>query len=169
MSMPTSLRADAIFGPTCGIRLPFADGTVVALYAHHVIEHLPKLAQHFHDAYRCLCPGGIYRVGGPNGDAAIAKFIEGDLAWFSDYPDQRGSIGGRFENFIFCRQEHLTILTFSYLQELMSDAGFADIRKCCPGSESGAPELFQDCLTKEDNESGVAQPHTVIVEGCKPC
>ena len=149
--------------------LPFADGTVTALYSHHVIEHLPKLAAHFRDAYRCLKPGGVYRVGGPNGDAAIAKFIEDDLAWFSDFPDQRRSIGGRFENFIFCRQEHLTILTHSYLHELMSDAGFIDIQQQRTATMTMWPEWFQDCLAREDDESDASHPHTLILEGRKPC
>src|SRR5260221_14148584 len=46
-------------------RLPFRDGTIEALYSHPVIEPLPHLARHFTEAYRCLKPGGVYRVGGP--------------------------------------------------------------------------------------------------------
>jgi predicted SAM-dependent methyltransferase len=147
--------------------LPFHDGTVAAMYSHHVIEHLPDLASHFRDVSRCLRPGGVYRVGGPNGDSAIAKFIENDQAWFGDFPDRRKSIGGRFENFIFCRQEHLTILTASYLEEIMTDAGFADIRICMPVRETHYPDLFLDCLAKEW-ESDFEAPHTLMVEAIKP-
>jgi hypothetical protein len=56
----------------------------------------------------------VIRVGGPNGDSAIRKFQKNDAAWFSDFPDKRRSIGGKFANFILCRGEHLTILTSSY-------------------------------------------------------
>jgi hypothetical protein len=28
-----------------------------------------------------------------------------DSGWFINFPENRQSIGGRFENFIFCRQE----------------------------------------------------------------
>src|SRR3954452_21274756 len=104
--------------------LPFADGTITCIYSHHVVEHLPDLKKHFSEIYRCLKPGGIYRVGGPNGDAAIDAFQRRELDWFSDFPDPRRSIGGRFENFIMCRREHLPILTESYLQEIMEDVGF---------------------------------------------
>jgi predicted SAM-dependent methyltransferase len=58
--------------------LPFHPETVDAVYSHHVVEHLPNLANHFLDVFRCLKPGGIYRVGGPNGDIAIKKFLEND-------------------------------------------------------------------------------------------
>ena len=60
--------------------LPFDSGTVDAMYSHHMVEHLPDLALHFRDVFRCLKPGGVYRVGGPNGDNAISKFIEGAVS-----------------------------------------------------------------------------------------
>ena len=95
--------------------LPFPDATVNAFYSHHVIEHLPDLDQHFRDVFRCLKPGGLYRVGGPNGDAAIDRFLKNDKEWFSDFPDLRKDRGGRLDNFIMCRGEHFTYLhtTFS--------------------------------------------------------
>jgi SAM-dependent methyltransferase len=147
--------------------LPFHDETVETMYSHHVIEHLPDLVFHFAEVYRCLMPGGMYRVGGPNGDSAIIKFMENDKLWFDDFPDKRESIGGRFENFIFCRKEHLTILTFSFIEELMSNVGFVDISRCLPSKESNAIGIFQACLQKE-YESDFDNPHTLIVEGRKP-
>jgi SAM-dependent methyltransferase len=147
--------------------LPFRDGSVDAVYSHHVIEHLPDLAGHLRDVLRCLRPGGVYRVAGPNGDAAIGKFVERDAAWFNDFPHSRRSIGGRFENFIFCAREHLTILTRSYLEELMSEAGFSDLRVCLPVRESGFPQVFESCL-KFENETDFSMPHTLVLEGIKP-
>ena len=147
--------------------LPFNLETVDAVYSHHVIEHLPNLEDHFKDVYRCLKPGGVYRVGGPNGDSAIKKFVENDKQWFDDFPDNRTSIGGRFENFIFCRQEHLTIITHSFLEELMTSAGFTDLRLCKPVKETQYPKLFQDCLLRE-HESDFEVPHTLLIEGIKP-
>jgi len=146
--------------------LPFHSETVDAMYSHHVVEHLPNIHFHFREVYRCLRPGGVYRVGGPNGDSAIAKFTENDAGWFSDFPDPRASIGGKLENFIFCRQEHLTILTYSFLEEMMTGAGFADLRLCAPVRETHYPDLFQECLLKED-ESDFDTPHTLIIEGVK--
>ncbi len=147
-------------------RLPFNNNSVDSFYSHHVIEHLPNLDFHFKDVFRCLKPGGVYRVGVPNGDSAISKFIDGDKLWFGDWPVNRKSIGGRFENFVFCKGEHLTIVTYSFVQELMENEGFVYISKCLPSKDTGFPEFFADCLDKE-NESDFITPHTLIVEGQK--
>jgi predicted SAM-dependent methyltransferase len=148
-------------------RLPMRNGTLDAVYSHHVVEHLPDLREHFRDVFRCLRSGGAYRVGGPNGDWAIRKFLEGDSNWFSDFPERRTSLGGRFDNFLLCRNEHVAILTYSYLEELMSTAGFVNIEARAPRVATGYPELFADCLLLE-NESAPEAPHTLIVEATKP-
>lgn len=148
-------------------QLPFRTGTVDAFYSHHMIEHLPNIYFHLSEGFRCLKPGGVYRVGGPNGDSAIIKYIENDLIWFSDFPDKRKSIGGKFENFIFCRGEHLTILTFSMLEEFMSKIGYVDIASCKVAKETNHPELFNNCLLQE-YEFDFEVPHTLIIEAKKP-
>jgi predicted SAM-dependent methyltransferase len=153
----------------CDLRypLPFHDSTITAAYSHHVIEHLPDLHSHFSEVCRCLKPGGVYRVGGPNGDAAIMKFIDNDKAWFSDFPDSYKSIGGRLNNFIFCRNEHMVLLTYSYLEELMNNAGFVNIKSCLPGLETHYQEYFEECINMEDKERDLETSHTLIVEGVK--
>jgi len=94
--------------------------------------------------------------------------MDHDLAWFSDYPDNRKSIGGRFENFIFCRKEHLTCLTFSYLHELMTNAGFVNIKLCLPVKETHYPNLIEKTVLEKEWESDFDWPHTLIVEAVKP-
>ena len=151
-------------------RLPFRDASVDAFYSHHVIEHLPDhaLGAHFREMSRCLKPGGAVRVGGPNGDSAARKLIEGDAGWFNDYPDKHRSVGGRYANFILCRGEHLTILTESYLAEIATDAGFVEIRTPRPGAETGFPGFIgEDVLSREDPPNGDL-PHTLILEARKP-
>ncbi len=148
--------------------LPFRDHSVDCFYSHHVIEHLPDLPFHFKEMYRCLKPGGCIRIGGPNGDSAIHAFVENDSAWFSDFPDKRISIGGRFENFIFCRREHLTILTFSYLEELLREAGFLVVGKCLPIRETNFPDLIDLQVFSKEWESDFDKPHTLLVEAKKP-
>ena len=106
-------------------------------------------------------------MGGPSGDAAIKKFSAGDINWFGDFPDKRESIGGRLENFIFCRQEHLTILTSSYLEELIGNAGLRLLQVCLPMRETGFVQLFKECLEKE-SENDFVDPHTLIMECQKP-
>ena len=147
--------------------LPFRDEKVDFFYSHHVIEHLPDLQLHFNELYRCLKPGGKIRVAGPNGDVAIQKFVENDSAWFSDFPDKRESIGGRFENYIFCRGEHMTILTWSYLNELAVAAGFKNLRLCKPITETGFPEFVDAQVLSKEWESTPDHPHTIIIEAEK--
>ena len=145
-------------------RLPFRDRSVTAFYSHHVIEHIPNIREHLRDVARCLEPGGVYRLAGPNGDSAIRKFIENDPDWFGDFPDKRRSIGGRLENFIYCRREHLTILTESFLRELMEDEGFINIQKRLPVNDSGYQALFDDCMATEQ-EHDFDYPRTLVMEG----
>jgi predicted SAM-dependent methyltransferase len=173
--LPGWLNVDAnMFTGKCDVwadlryPLPLRDGTVDVVYSHHVIEHLPDLALHFCELYRCLKPGGIIRIGGPNGDVAMRKFVEGDAGWFIDFPDRRRSLGGRFENFIFCRREHLTILTYSWLEELAADAGFEAIEACQPGIETSYPHLIDSRVLAKEPETTPEFPHTLIIEGRKP-
>lgn len=112
-----------------------------------------------------LCIGCI-KCGVPNGDSAIAKFAENDKRWFPDFPDKRNSIGGRLDNFMFCRGEHLVIPTFSFLHELLNISGFADATRCKPVKETGYSELFGSCLLKE-HENDFTMPHTLIIEAVK--
>jgi predicted SAM-dependent methyltransferase len=147
--------------------LPFRDGLVDCFYSHHVIEHLPDLDYHFQELFRCLKSGGVIRVGGPHGDNAIKAMLVGRHDWFGDWPRERRSIGGRFENFIFCRGEHLTILTESFLEELVRNAGFENIQFVSP-KESRFPNWFtQDVFDLEPN-STPDLPSTLLVEARKP-
>jgi predicted SAM-dependent methyltransferase len=147
--------------------LPFHDGTVDAFYSHHVIEHLPDsdLPRHCADMFRCLKPGGVIRVGGPNADEAARQLLAGNKEWFSDYPDKRSSVGGRFANFILCRGEHTAILTLSYLQELLDAAGFVGITQRL-SHVTGHESLFSDAMVNEC-ERLPETPHTLIVEARK--
>lgn len=172
--LPGWINIDAnIFTGKCDVwadlrnSLPLHDNTVEAMYSHHVVEHLPSLEQHLRDVYRCLRPGGVYRVGGPNGDMAIRKFVENDHSWFIDFPEKRSSIGGRFENFVFCQGEHLTILTESFLRELMDRIGFVNVTRCLPIKETNHPDKFGPCLATEW-ESDFESPHTLLLEAEKP-
>jgi predicted SAM-dependent methyltransferase len=149
--------------------LPFRDNSVDVIYSHHVIEHLPDsfLPNHLQEMHRCLKPGGSIRIGGPNGDSAAKKLIERDASWFSDFPEHRKSVGGRFANFILCKGEHLTILTLSYLEELLIAAGFSDVRPCIPRTETHHPQLIGPEVLAGEWENTPECPHTLMVEAEK--
>lgn len=148
-------------------KLPFPDEFLDCIYSHHVIEHLPNLDNHFHEMFRVLTPGAVLRIGGPHGDNAMQAMQEGLYEWFGDWPTKRHSMGGRFENFIFCKGEHLTILTKSFLIELAEQAGFEDIQICNPGETSYPEIITKDILALEPNNN-YDLPHTLIIEAKKP-
>ena len=118
--------------------------------------------------FRVLKAGGVFRVGGPNGDAAVREYLAGNKKWFSDFPDARHSIGGQLENFIFCRREHLTILTPSFLEELASECGFRGIQVVQPAVQTGSPTVFDATVMEHEWEDTPESPHTLLVEGLKP-
>lgn len=149
-------------------RLPFREASVDAVYSHHVIEHLPDLQAHFQEMFRILKPGGVFRVGGPNGDAAMREYLAGNKEWFSDFPDDRSSIGGRFENFVFCRREHLTILTPSFLEEIATKCGFQGLRVVRPITETSFSEIFDAKVMEHEWENTPESPHTLLMEGQRP-
>lgn len=148
-------------------RLPFPNESLEAIYSHHVIEHLPDLDFHFREMFRCLRPRGVIRVGGPHGDNAIRAFQEGRHDWFGDWPTSRRSLGGRFENFIFCKGEHITVLTESFLREICEDAGFVDVQVRRP-KESGYPDFFDGSVFEREPSPFPEMPHTLIIEARKP-
>ena len=147
--------------------LPFKDDVVDVFYSHHVIEHLPNIQKNFHEMYRCLKKNSFIRVGGPNGDTSIKKFLENDHKWFSDYPENRQSIGGRLDNYLLCKNEHLVILTKSYLTELASNAGFKNIKYCIPTKQTFHPKLIDQQLFDQEWENDFENPHTIIMEAEK--
>lgn len=148
--------------------IPFKDESIDFIYSHHVIEHLTDLALHFQEVYRTLKKGGKIRIGAPNGDNAIKKFIANDMNWFPNFPDERKSIGGKFENFIFCRKEHLTIITESYLIEILENIGFKNISFCLPTKDTKFPDFVKpDEILSKEWESDFEFPHTIIVEAEK--
>jgi len=152
--------------------LPFPDNSVDAFYSHHVIEHLPPdiLPTHFAEMHRCLKPGGMIRIAVPDTEMAMRKYLQNDTAWFGDWPSKRRSIGGRFDNFVMCQGEHRSILTSSYLIELMEDAQFEAMQRCRPTAETTRPELIgPEVLANETLEPCPDAPFTLTLEAQKRC
>jgi hypothetical protein len=118
-------------------------------YAHFV---LPTRLSH-------LARGSLARrsrLGCSEGPAQIA------------FPDRHASIGGKLANFIFCRNEHLTILTPSYLFEIAAAAGFERPKICIPGRTTTKPSLIQEPVLKLEAWSSTTEPQTLLIECYKP-
>ena len=117
------LWLDVAFG------LPFKAGSIRGVYISHVLEHFKsrtarKLLQEFH---RVLAPQGFVRIVVPSLEYAVEAYARGDPARLSEWPERYRSIGGRFHNFLLCANQHFTLLDFSFLEELLTDAGFRNI------------------------------------------
>lgn len=109
--------------------LPFKDETVKVIYACHFFEHLhlrqlrPLLAE----CRRVLRANGALRVAVPNLRSAIVAYERHDSDWFSPFPEEFRTVGGRFFNDMLCGDQHRLMFDFEFLSEVLTDANFKNI------------------------------------------
>lgn len=111
------------------IGLPFHNDCIKAIYASHILEHLNsrnirKLLREFH---RVLKPNGLVRIVVPSLEYAIQSYSLRETINLPDWPDKYISDGGRFNNFMLCGNQHFLMFDFSFLHELLREAGFQKI------------------------------------------
>lgn len=119
-----------------GLGLPFSDCSLKGIYASHVIEHFDgkNVKKLFVEFYRVLKFGGVVRLVVPSLEYAVRAYQAGDLDKMPEWPDKYTSIGGRFNNFMLCRNQHFLMFDFSLLEELLKEAGFSKIFRKDPHS-----------------------------------
>jgi len=117
--------------------MPFAAGTVDAIYTRHVLEHFyhDELTRVLAECHRILRPGGGIRILVPSLELACRAYLDGDDSVLMTFPHPYRSRGGRTVNLLFCDGQHRMGFDFSLMQELLEDGGFTDIR-CVPRTES---------------------------------
>lgn len=81
--------------------LPFDDATIKVAYTSHVIEHINNdhVEYLFREVYRCLQPGGVFRITCPDMDLEYDAFIRGDKDFWcapNAYGDFSANIEQRF-------------------------------------------------------------------------
>jgi len=78
--------------------LPFDDGTIKVAYTSHVIEHIHnEHVEHlFREVYRCLQPGGVFRITCPDMDLEYDAFIRGDKDFWKE-PNAYGVLSDSIE------------------------------------------------------------------------
>lgn len=124
----------------------FADASVEAIYASHVLEHLgyqSDLRQALREWHRVLAPGGILMASVPDLDVLCRMFVDPRTS-----PDDRISImrmmfGGQCDPF----DVHYVGLNLEFLAYFLGEAGFADVRRVASFG------LFDD--TSEQTLNGV--------------
>lgn len=116
--------------------LPFRDNSLHGVYSSHLLEHLSvqEVRRLLTQCYRALKPGGVLRLVVPSLEYAIQAYIRDKPALLPDWPDRYRSIGGRFNNLMLCRNQHVTLLDFTFAEELLKDAGFSLIYRETPGN-----------------------------------
>ena len=145
----------------CG--LPFASSSVESVYSTHMFEHFypDELEDILRECARVLKPGGGMRLIVPSLRSAIVAYQQNRHDWFDDsFPRHFDSTGGRFSNFVFCDGQHRTAFDFSYLDEVLRKAGFADVEE----SGEGRSRLYGEKVPPFEPNDATGLPHSVYVE-----
>lgn len=176
--------------------IPFADGTVDAVYHSHFLEHLPRSSAEslLREAWRVLKPGGIQRIVVPDFALLCRRYLD-HLDACSAQPQERA----RHEEHITVLLDHLTrqeVVSTSrqpplrrWLEnKLLGDArkrgdahqwmydevSLAELMKFCGFTEvrvcrydeSNIPDWNEIGLDM-DTSGGQYAPDSLYVEGCK--
>ena len=146
--------------------LPFHTGSVDSIYTSQMLEHFftDELGKILMECLRVLKPAGGIRISVPNLRNAIIAYIENKSSWFSHWPHDRKSVGGRFSNFIFCDGQHRNAFDFDYFVELLTSAGFSEIVETKPAcSRLYNEEVLRHCEAEQFPEC----PHSLYIEAFK--
>lgn len=147
--------------------LPYANNSVRAIYLCHVLEHVSwKEAQRvLRECHRVLVAGGGIRAVTPSMEKAIEAYLRGDGDWFPSWPDVFKSIGGRFNNYLLCRDQHRLMFDFSLMEEVLASAGFCSVEKHGYGSS----RVFSAALLAEMEPEGSRDfyERSLVAEGSK--
>jgi predicted SAM-dependent methyltransferase len=114
--------------------LPFPACSLKGIYVSHVLEHFSarQLRNLLAEFYRLLQNEGGVRIVVPSLEYAVRAYEEGRKERFSDWPERYTSLGGRFNNFLLCANQHRIIFDFEFLAEFLAEAGFPEIYRTGP-------------------------------------
>lgn len=131
--------------------LPFAAGTVDAIFHEHLLEHL-TYAQGLELNRRCralLRPGGVLRIGVPDAGAALRAYLDPDPGHPQRWPTELARIAA-----LAYDHGHRALYDAETLELSCRAAGFAD----AAAREFGAGEL------RPSPDSDERRGHTLYVE-----
>ncbi len=146
--------------------LPFRSNSIASVYSTHMFEHLypDELKRLLQECVRVLTKGGGIRLIVPSLESAIAAYVQQRSDWFDDsFPRHFDSLGGRFSNFVFCDGQHRTAFDFSYLSEVLRQAGFREVEK----SAEGKSRLYRSSVPPYEPGDSMDLPHSLYVEAFK--
>lgn len=144
--------------------LPFKDKSVSVVYSCHFFEHLylHELTALLTECRRVLRHDGVLRIAVPNLGSAIAAYQSGNAEWFSTFPAEFRSLGGRFFNDMLCGDQHRLMFDFTFLNELLIDLGFTEITEVRRG-ESRILAVDDAALSHEKATDGGKSPDPWLI------
>jgi predicted SAM-dependent methyltransferase len=115
--------------------LPFADGSVEALFSEHFLEHLPLdtvRSTILPNVRRIMSPGGKIRLGVPNGEYFVDQYVAYRAGKRDTLFDAQlsGKTPMMMLNEIAHGYGHHFAYDFETLAGLLAAAGFVNVRKC---------------------------------------
>lgn len=121
-------------------RLPFADGSIYAVYASHVLEHVPwfKVDEALSEVCRILQPGGWFECWVPDFEKLLKIYYSGHIAedWlpFNEEREPMKWVAGRlFAGMRDVPPEnessswHRSLFDEAYLRRALEKAGFENV------------------------------------------
>ncbi len=147
--------------------LPFADGSVDAIYCCHTLEHFHEwdVRGILRECLRILKPGKGIRIVTPDLQKSVEAYLRGDREFFSGFPDKRESMGGKLANHLLCRDQHRLVFDFGFWSEILKSEGFEPVRECSPHRSEIFPAAELPIFEYEKPE----RHHSVFVEAFRPC
>ena len=124
--------------------LGFDDGTAMAIYASHVLEHahhphspqFPRVDMVLRNWRRTLAPGGVLGLSVPNFATIAALYFSEDKRVWRGYSEL--TVKTRLLSILFWGQanrwdNHYMAFDFSILEGLLTEAGFCDVQELPAG------------------------------------
>lgn len=138
--------------------LPLPDGSVDAIYASHVLEHLARqdISRALANTFRLLRPGGVFRMIVPDLASRAERYLRDRAAGRHGAADAfmeacnvgatkrpKGPVG--LLRSLFGHSGHLWMYDRELIADLLQQAGFVDVRPC-EFHDSGDPifDLVED-------------------------
>jgi len=146
--------------------LPFDEGSVDAAYCCHMMEHFGErdVRKILAETFRVLRPGHGLPLVTPDLRKAIEAYVRGDVQWFNDFPDRRRSLGGRFNNYLLCGDQHKLMFDATFLEEILRDIGFVQVSETVPHRS----DIFEPARLAEFEHETPAEHQSLFVECFKP-
>ena len=108
------------------LKLPFEESSANIIYTSNTLEHfyIGEALSILREFYRVLNKEGILRIVVPDLGKSVHAYMDKNHDFFSDFPHEFKSIGGRFSNFLFCDGQHKMAFDLDFLKELLVATGF---------------------------------------------